>query len=238
MEFTYIGARTRARAKAMSRREETSDDDRENNSVSVVVKRRKLSSNYENQLKSPLLTLVQTNNACDRIYITATSALEEEQNDFSTNAASTSTTRSSGVEASCCSSTTTTRSSVHEELLNVSDVDKEERVEAETSTRNNLDRRIESDDSFFITSKIQFKTGSDKPESETTKKPSSLVKINSNASQLQAEKMPPEAELEEYFATVQQPLTKRFKDKYNYDIINDIPLEGRFEWIQVIKQGK
>ncbi|KAJ0469336.1 putative cyclin-dependent kinase inhibitor [Helianthus annuus] len=45
--------------------------------------------------------------------------------------------------------------------------------------------------------------------------------------------MAPEAELEEFFVAAQEGLNERFKNKYNYDIVNDIPLKGRFEWIQV-----
>ncbi|KAJ0704137.1 putative cyclin-dependent kinase inhibitor domain-containing protein [Helianthus annuus] len=56
---------------------------------------------------------------------------------------------------------------------------------------------------------------------------------NSSHTVLPAEKMAPEAELEEFFVAAQEGLNERFKNKYNYDIVNDIPLKGRFEWIQV-----
>ncbi|MFS7978743.1 putative cyclin-dependent kinase inhibitor [Helianthus anomalus] len=42
-----------------------------------------------------------------------------------------------------------------------------------------------------------------------------------------------EAEIEEFFASAEKERQKRFKDKYNYDIVKDTPLEGRFEWIQL-----
>ncbi|KAL7135533.1 hypothetical protein ABFS83_11G103600 [Erythranthe nasuta] len=48
-----------------------------------------------------------------------------------------------------------------------------------------------------------------------------------------AEKMPSEAELEEFFAAAENNLHKRFTDKYNYDIVKDQPLEGRYEWIRI-----
>ncbi|MFS7973958.1 putative cyclin-dependent kinase inhibitor [Helianthus anomalus] len=47
------------------------------------------------------------------------------------------------------------------------------------------------------------------------------------------EKTPPAAELEEFFAAAEKKLQNRFKDKYNYDVVNDVPLKGRFEWIQL-----
>ncbi|XP_071735162.1 cyclin-dependent kinase inhibitor 7-like isoform X2 [Rutidosis leptorrhynchoides] len=81
-----------------------------------------------------------------------------------------------------------------------------------------------------------------------SERPSELIELKSESEELEIitgkqspvkKKMPPEAEaeLEEFFAAAQQDLHKRFMDKYNYDILNDIPLKGRFEWIQV-KQGK
>ncbi|KAL6572937.1 hypothetical protein OROHE_002413 [Orobanche hederae] len=48
-----------------------------------------------------------------------------------------------------------------------------------------------------------------------------------------AEKIPTEAELEEFFAAAEKNLQKQFVDKYNYDIAKDEPLEGRYEWVPV-----
>ncbi|KAK6128681.1 hypothetical protein DH2020_037569 [Rehmannia glutinosa] len=48
-----------------------------------------------------------------------------------------------------------------------------------------------------------------------------------------AEKMPSDAELEEFFAAAEKDLQKQFIDKYNYDIVKDQPLEGRYEWVKV-----
>ncbi|MFS7917753.1 putative cyclin-dependent kinase inhibitor [Helianthus anomalus] len=43
----------------------------------------------------------------------------------------------------------------------------------------------------------------------------------------------PETDIEELFASAEKERQKRFKDKYNYDIVKDTRLEGRFEWIQL-----
>ncbi|XP_061341266.1 cyclin-dependent kinase inhibitor 7-like [Gastrolobium bilobum] len=48
-----------------------------------------------------------------------------------------------------------------------------------------------------------------------------------------AQNMPTELELEEFFATAEKDIQKQFQDKYNYDIVKDVPLEGRYEWIQL-----
>ncbi|GFQ05089.1 cyclin-dependent kinase inhibitor 6 [Phtheirospermum japonicum] len=48
-----------------------------------------------------------------------------------------------------------------------------------------------------------------------------------------AEKMPTEDELEDFFAAAEKNLQKQFIDKYNFDIVKDEPLEGRYEWVPV-----
>ncbi|XP_076933808.1 cyclin-dependent kinase inhibitor 7-like isoform X3 [Bidens hawaiensis] len=120
-------------------------------------------------------------------------------------------TRSGGVTGSCCSSTGSI-----EKLIKVSDL--EESVDqSETTAINNLDGN----------ESIPCEVESTAVEKQST------VMNNSRRKVLPVEKMPPEAELEKFFASAQKDLNERFKNKYNYDIVNDIPLEGRFEWIQV-----
>ncbi|GAA0160243.1 hypothetical protein LIER_16839 [Lithospermum erythrorhizon] len=43
-------------------------------------------------------------------------------------------------------------------------------------------------------------------------------------------KMPSEAELEDFFSAAEKYEQNRFAEKYNYDIVKDVPLEGRYEW--------
>ncbi|XP_074559664.1 uncharacterized protein LOC141815614 [Curcuma longa] len=45
---------------------------------------------------------------------------------------------------------------------------------------------------------------------------------------------PPEAELEAFFATAERNLQHRFAERYNFDVVNDVPMAGRYEWIPVI----
>ncbi|KAK8274938.1 hypothetical protein V6Z12_D10G105100 [Gossypium hirsutum] len=47
------------------------------------------------------------------------------------------------------------------------------------------------------------------------------------------EKMPTEAELEEFFVVAEEKLRNQFAEKYNYDILKDQPLEGRYEWARL-----
>ncbi|XP_043710893.1 cyclin-dependent kinase inhibitor 1-like [Telopea speciosissima] len=48
-----------------------------------------------------------------------------------------------------------------------------------------------------------------------------------------AEKMPTEAEIDEFLTAAEKKEQKRFTVKYNFDILKDIPLEGRYEWVRV-----
>ncbi|KAL1809920.1 hypothetical protein ACET3Z_026910 [Daucus carota] len=45
-----------------------------------------------------------------------------------------------------------------------------------------------------------------------------------------AEKMPSDAEIEEFFAAAEKKIQKEFTEKYNFDIVKDKPLKGRYEW--------
>ncbi|KAK1423405.1 hypothetical protein QVD17_18708 [Tagetes erecta] len=88
-----------------------------------------------------------------------------------------------------------------------------------------LKERVESRRISKLRSKIKTKSGLRK-----TAKPSPVI---SSRGTIQMEKLPSAAELEEFFTAAEKQLNKRFKEKYNYDIANDTPLEGRFEWVQL-----
>ncbi|XP_057252237.1 cyclin-dependent kinase inhibitor 3 [Beta vulgaris subsp. vulgaris] len=45
--------------------------------------------------------------------------------------------------------------------------------------------------------------------------------------------IPTNREMEEFFAGVEHHQQKLFVEKYNYDIMNDMPLPGRYEWVRV-----
>ncbi|KAJ0010318.1 hypothetical protein Pint_34433 [Pistacia integerrima] len=48
-----------------------------------------------------------------------------------------------------------------------------------------------------------------------------------------AARMPSLVEIDEFFAATEKNEQKRFAEKYNYDIEKDVPLEGRYQWIQL-----
>ncbi|XP_010479459.1 PREDICTED: cyclin-dependent kinase inhibitor 7-like [Camelina sativa] len=45
------------------------------------------------------------------------------------------------------------------------------------------------------------------------------------------EKSPTQAELDDFFSAAERFQQKRFTEKYNYDVVNDTPLEGRYQWV-------
>lgn len=45
--------------------------------------------------------------------------------------------------------------------------------------------------------------------------------------------IPSAYEMEEFFARAEQEQQQRFIEKYNFDIVADMPLPGRYEWVRV-----
>ncbi|KAJ0983821.1 hypothetical protein J5N97_002177 [Dioscorea zingiberensis] len=44
---------------------------------------------------------------------------------------------------------------------------------------------------------------------------------------------PPAAEIEGFFAAAEREEQQRFAAKYNYNVVDDVPLNGRYEWVRV-----
>ncbi|KAK0580737.1 hypothetical protein LWI29_005689 [Acer saccharum] len=45
--------------------------------------------------------------------------------------------------------------------------------------------------------------------------------------------VPTTREIEEFFACTEQQQERLFIEKYNFDVVNDLPLSGRYEWVEV-----
>ncbi|GMJ05604.1 hypothetical protein HRI_004229600 [Hibiscus trionum] len=46
-------------------------------------------------------------------------------------------------------------------------------------------------------------------------------------------KPPSQVEIDEFFAVAEKYEQVRFAEKYNYDIVKDVPLDGRYQWIRL-----
>ncbi|KAK1631404.1 hypothetical protein QYE76_005719 [Lolium multiflorum] len=44
---------------------------------------------------------------------------------------------------------------------------------------------------------------------------------------------PPEEEMEAFFAAAESGVARSFAAKYNYDVVKDAPMDGRYEWVRV-----
>ncbi|KAJ8471341.1 hypothetical protein OPV22_025684 [Ensete ventricosum] len=44
-----------------------------------------------------------------------------------------------------------------------------------------------------------------------------------------------QVEIEEFFEAAEMEQAQRFAAEYNYDVIGDVPLDGRFEWVRILR---
>ncbi|XP_021289807.1 cyclin-dependent kinase inhibitor 7-like isoform X2 [Herrania umbratica] len=47
-------------------------------------------------------------------------------------------------------------------------------------------------------------------------------------------KKPSQEEIDEFFSFAEKYEQKRFAEKYNYDIVKDVPLDGRYQWVRLM----
>ncbi|KAJ8749539.1 hypothetical protein K2173_025734 [Erythroxylum novogranatense] len=64
-------------------------------------------------------------------------------------------------------------------------------------------------------------------------KPTSSRAANQRGRNETRRNIPTTYEIEEFFACAQQQQRRLFIEKYNFDILNDVPLPGRFEWQEI-----
>ncbi|KAG7599970.1 Cyclin-dependent kinase inhibitor [Arabidopsis suecica] len=136
-------------------------------------------------------------------------ALSEEEDDH----------RSSSIISSGCSSSETNEIATR---LPFSDLEAHEISETEIST--------------LITNNNFSKQGSPLSENlgETAEMDSATTeRRDQRKTEKKMEKSPTQAELDDFFSAAERFQQKRFTEKYNYDIVNDTPLEGRYQWVSL-----
>lgn len=67
----------------------------------------------------------------------------------------------------------------------------------------------------------------------STTRPTSSSSASRRVRNTQMGAIPTTLEMEEFFAGFELEQHKLFIEKYNYDITNDLPLPGRYEWVRV-----
>ncbi|KAF3943863.1 hypothetical protein ACB098_12G181300 [Castanea mollissima] len=64
--------------------------------------------------------------------------------------------------------------------------------------------------------------------------PGSTTRRTSTETNRRVRSIPTTQEMEEFFACAEQEHQRLFIDKYNFDFVSDLPLPGRYEWVQII----
>ncbi|KAK3021662.1 hypothetical protein RJ639_046386 [Escallonia herrerae] len=64
-------------------------------------------------------------------------------------------------------------------------------------------------------------------------RPASLNAANRRIRSAVLRNIPTTQEMEEFFATAEREQQRLFTEKYNFDVANDMPLPGRYEWVRV-----
>ncbi|KAJ4963539.1 hypothetical protein NE237_023478 [Protea cynaroides] len=211
MEVAQVGVTTRARTLAMATRAAAA-------ARSGVTKRRKLasgelqfSSSYL-QLRSRRLPVITPEKLVSPATLENLGQVSSEDRCSSPN--------SDHILASRCSSNGSTDELVEESSRSVD-------PEGEGDCFNNDNSTTYSDRRREKTPSSEFRAESG--DLESTARP---AEANSRH-RSRAKKMPTEAEIEDFFSAAEREQQKLFADKYNFDILKDVPLEGRYEWIRL-----
>ncbi|KAM2640294.1 hypothetical protein TB1_026696 [Malus domestica] len=120
-------------------------------------------------------------------------------------------------ESSCCSSNGSSVL-VEDRKFEFVDPEADESEQVESSTYNSS--RDERREMTAPTSEVRA-------EAESTAEPKEVE------SQRRSPPVVNVSELEEFFAATEKESQQKFIEMYNYDVVKDEPLEGRYEWIQL-----
>ncbi|KAG2719825.1 hypothetical protein I3843_02G005100 [Carya illinoinensis] len=203
MEVAQVGVRARARVGPAMVAAASS--------ATTTAKRRKLDTQELKFSQSSSSSFVQLRNR--RRLVISPESTEEGR---------CSSPSSDHVATSCCSSNGSSSLLPEEERIEFVDL-QDGSSEVETSTYSFCRERRET-------------TPSSEPRAESANLESTARPTEANSrprSTVEKRKMPTESEIEEFFADAEKDLQKRFVEKYNYDIFNDVPLEGRYEWVRL-----
>ncbi|KAJ8456012.1 hypothetical protein OPV22_034928 [Ensete ventricosum] len=101
---------------------------------------------------------------------------------------------------------------------------------AETPFRSSELGQELDDATFFRCNGEREETTASSNDGDATSDLESTVEMDSRRRST-ANATPSDAELEEFFAGAERDLRRRFVERYNFDVVKDVPLAGRYEWI-------
>ncbi|KAL6961495.1 hypothetical protein U1Q18_039264 [Sarracenia purpurea var. burkii] len=209
MEVAHVGVMTRARALAMAA------------AASSGTGRRRKICGGELKLSSSLVELRSRSRVVVAPEISVSTATSGNSGRRMVSNDRCSSQSSENVPASCCLSNGS--SDLAKKSFKILDLEEDSSVQVETSTTSDFYRRERR--GTTPSSDLQ-------PESvdmESTARPSDANSRRKSS----AEKTSSDKDLEEFFAAAEKDLQKRFAEKYNYDIVNDVPLKGRYDWVRL-----
>ncbi|KNA14648.1 hypothetical protein SOVF_105520 [Spinacia oleracea] len=70
-------------------------------------------------------------------------------------------------------------------------------------------------------------------KSDDQESPATTVPDTKSTVEMKMKMTPSNSEIEDFFAAAEKDLHKRFSDKYNFDVVKDVPLEGRYDWVPI-----
>ncbi|XP_065871761.1 cyclin-dependent kinase inhibitor 7 [Euphorbia lathyris] len=128
----------------------------------------------------------------------------------------------SGGDSIACCSCSIESSLLHKDSLRVVDLEaKSFETESSTCIDNKFSRETTPSSESYDTDEMDSKAGGRKSCREKL---------------MAKKKIPNQEEIDQFFEEAEKELKKeqkRFADKYNYDIANDVPLEGRYQWVRL-----
>ncbi|KAH7669764.1 Cyclin-dependent kinase inhibitor domain-containing protein [Dioscorea alata] len=71
----------------------------------------------------------------------------------------------------------------------------------------------------------------------STTRAASSVAVNRRNENSGCRQIPTAHEMDEFFNEAEKVQQRSFTEKYNYDVVNDCPLPGRFEWVKLDSQS-
>ncbi|MFS7979683.1 putative cyclin-dependent kinase inhibitor [Helianthus anomalus] len=107
-------------------------------------------------------------------------------------------------------------------------------LDLKTESRFKTETSMSSNDGFSreTSSSSEICLNSDEMESSSKLKSNPLSPAATSCRKPStAGNSPTAAEIDEFFSVFEKKEQKRFADKYNYDIVNDVPMEGRYKWV-------
>nr|GEY07255.1 cyclin-dependent kinase inhibitor 7-like isoform X1 [Tanacetum cinerariifolium] len=115
--------------------------------------------------------------------------------------------------------------------------------ELSTSAVNDIDPKVEDETSISSSNGFSRETSasseicldSDEMESSSTlkNKKKKIVAPRSPTCKVTVMNNPTAAEIDDFFTAAEKKEQKRFAEKYNYDFVNDVPMEGRYQWVRL-----